>query len=249
MSSNLDREFLERIKKLEQKLGYVFKDKNLPLTALTHSSFAAEYHKEIKDYEVLEFLGDAVLSLIVSEILIKTFPEASEGELSQTRSAVISEAYLSRLARILGLNELVLLSRGEIAQKGMERESLLCDVFESVFGAVYVDCDYDIKIPREIFNRFFKDYLIESIKKGNIPRDYKSILQIMTQRLFGVVPKYSMVSAEGPEHEKIFTMECSVDNVVRTFGTGKSKKEAETEAAKKAYFYLKERYKDKKKRI
>jgi ribonuclease-3 len=246
MSIN-DREFLERIKKLEEKLGYIFKDKNLPLTALTHSSFAAEYHKEIKDYEVLEFLGDAVLSLIVSEILIKTFPEASEGELSQIRSAVISEAYLSRLARILGLNELVLLSRGEIAQKGMERESLLCDVFESVFGAIYVDCDYDIEVPREIFNRFFKEYLIESIKKGNIPRDYKSILQIMTQRLFGTVPKYSMISAEGPEHEKIFTMECSVDNVVRTFGTGKSKKEAETEAAKKAYFYLKERYKEKKK--
>ncbi|WP_457623274.1 ribonuclease III family protein, partial [Persephonella sp.] len=174
MSSNLDRKFAERVEKLENILDYTFKDKSLPITALTHSSFAAEYHKEIKDYEVLEFLGDAVLSLIVSEILIKTFPEAKEGELSQIRSAVISEAYLSRLARILGLNELVLLSKGEIAQKGMERDSLLCDVFESVFGAVYVDSGYDIKPPREIFNKYFKEYLIESIKKGNIPRDYKS---------------------------------------------------------------------------
>ncbi|WP_457640693.1 ribonuclease III [Persephonella sp.] len=248
MSNQIEKEFIERVEKLEEKIGYTFNDKTLPLTALTHSSFAAEYHKEIKDYEVLEFLGDAVLSLIVSEILIKTFPEASEGELSQIRSAVVSEAYLSKLAKVLGLNELVLLSKGEIAQKGMERESLLCDVFESVFGAVYVDCDYDIKTPREIFNKYFKEYLIESIKKGNIPRDYKSILQIQTQRLFGIVPKYSMISAEGPEHDKVFTMECTVDNVVRTFGKGKSKKEAETEAAKKAYFYLKERYKDKKKR-
>ncbi|WP_456400986.1 ribonuclease III [Persephonella sp.] len=248
MSSNLDRKFAERVEKLENILDYTFKDKSLPITALTHSSFAAEYHKEIKDYEVLEFLGDAVLSLIVSEILIKTFPEAKEGELSQIRSAVISEAYLSRLARILGLNELVLLSKGEIAQKGMERDSLLCDVFESVFGAVYVDSGYDIKPPREIFNKYFKEYLIESIKKGNIPRDYKSILQIKTQRLFGVVPKYNLIHSEGPEHEKTFTMECVVNNVVRTFGTGKSKKEAETEAAKKAFFYLKERYDSNKKK-
>ncbi|NPA57691.1 MAG: ribonuclease III [Aquificae bacterium] len=239
MNRRIDREFLDRIRALEERIGYTFKDKTLPLTALTHRSFAVEYHKKIPDYEVLEFLGDAVLSLIVSEILIKTFPKAREGELSQIRSAVISEAYLSKLARIINLGELVLLSKGEIAQKGMERESLLCDVFEAVFGAVYVDCGYMIDPPRQIFNRLFKDQLIKDIKSGNIPRDYKSLLQILTQKVFGKTPKYRVITTEGPEHDKTFTVECVIEGV-RTTGTGKSKKEAESIAAKEAYIKLSE---------
>ncbi len=237
MSIDIERDFLDRIKLLEERTGYVFHDKTLPLTALTHRSFAVEYHRLIADYEVLEFLGDAVLSLIVSEILIKTFPQAREGELSQIRSAVISEAYLSKLARQLNLGELVLLSRGEIAQKGMERESLLCDVFESVFGAIYVDCGYLIDPPRQIFNRLFRDRLIDDIKKGDIPRDYKSLLQILTQKIFGKPPKYRLITAVGPEHDKTFTVECIIDNI-KTIGTGKSKKEAESRAAKKAFLKL-----------
>ncbi|WP_457640167.1 ribonuclease III [Persephonella sp.] len=245
MNSEIKKEFLDRVKALEERLGYQFKDKSLPLTALTHRSFAVEYHKKITDYEVLEFLGDAVLSLIVSEILIKTFPEAREGELSQIRSAVISEAYLSKLARVLNLGELVLLSRGEIAQKGMERESLLCDVFESVFGAVYVDCGYEIETPRKIFNKFFKDRLIQDIKKGDIPRDYKSLLQILTQKIFGKTPKYRVITAEGPEHDKTFTVECSIEGL-KTTGIGKSKKEAETKAAQKAFMELSQKEKEEK---
>ncbi|WP_293445038.1 ribonuclease III [Persephonella sp.] len=244
MNIEIEKEFLERIKALENRLGYSFKDKTLPLSALTHRSFAVEYHRKLADYEVLEFLGDAVLSLIVSEILIKTFPEAREGDLSQIRSAVISEAYLSKLARTINLGELVLLSKGEIAQKGMERESLLCDVFESVFGAVYVDCGYLIDPPRQIFNRFFKDQLIHDIKKGDIPRDYKSLLQILTQKVFGKTPKYKVITAVGPEHAKTFTVECVIEGI-RTTGIGKSKKEAETKAAQKAYIKLSETEKEK----
>ncbi len=240
MKSDIPKEFLERIKKLEDKIGYIFKDKSLPLTALTHRSFVAEYPKKLKDYEVFEFLGDAVLSLIVSEILIKAYPNAKEGELSQIRSAVVSETYLSKLAREIGLNELVLLSKGEIQQKGMERESLLCDVFEAVFGAVYVDCGYYIDPPRQIFNRLFKERLLKDIEKGDIPRDYKSLLQIITQKVFGTVPKYRFISAKGPEHEKIFTMECIITEDLKTTGTGRSKKEAETKAAQKAYLKLKD---------
>ena len=239
MSNNIERDFLERISQLEEKLGYIFKDKTLPLTALTHRSFAVEYSRKIPDYEVLEFLGDAVLSLIVSEILIRTFPGAREGELSQIRSAVISEVYLSKLARLINLGDLVLLSKGEIAQKGMERDSLLCDVFESVFGAVYADCGYMIDPPRQIFNRHFKEQLIKDIKNGDIPRDYKSLLQILTQKIFGKTPKYKVITAEGPEHDKTFTVECRIENV-RTKGTGKSKKEAETQAAKEAFLKLSE---------
>ncbi len=241
MKTKLTKDFEERIKKLEGLIEYTFRDKSLPLSALTHRSFAAEYSKKLKDYEVLEFLGDAVISLIVSEILIKAFPEAKEGELSQIRSAVVSETYLSKLARIINLNELVLLSKGEIQQKGMERESLLCDVFEAVFGAVYVDCGYFIDPPRQIFNRLFKEKLLKDIEKGDIPRDYKSLLQIIAQKVFGITPKYKFISAEGPEHEKTFTMECVITEDIRTQGTGRSKKEAETKAAKKAYLIIKEK--------
>ncbi|RMA96176.1 ribonuclease III [Hydrogenothermus marinus] len=233
--------FLKRIEKLEEILGYTFKNKEYPLTALTHSSFVSEYKKDIKDYEVLEFLGDSVLSLIVSEILIKQYPKAREGELSKIRSSVISEAFLAKLAKMIKLNELVLLSRGEIAQKGMERESLLCDVFEAVFGAIYTDCGYYIDPPRQVFNRLFKDFLIKSIENNEIPRDYKSILQVYTQKHLKTIPKYILVEAKGPEHEKEFTVLCKVEDIVETIGKGKSKKEAENKAASKAYKKLKEK--------
>ena len=119
----------------------------------------------------------------------------------------------------------------------MERESLLCDVFESVFGAVYVDSDYLIDPPRQVFNKLFKEKLIEDIKKGDIPRDYKSLLQILTQKIFGKPPKYRLLTAVGPEHDKTFTVECII-NDIKTKGIGKSKKEAESKAAKEAFLKL-----------
>ncbi len=241
MSSILEnQEFIKRVKLLEERIGYTFNDKSLALSAITHKSFVSEYGEKLEDYEVLEFLGDAVLSLIVSEILIKKFPNAKEGELSQLRSAIISESYLAKLARKINLQELILLSRGEIAQKGMERESLLCDVFEAVFGAIYTDCGYYIEPPRQVFNKLFKDYLMKSIEENALPRDYKSLLQILTQRKFGTVPKYRFISATGPEHEKVFEMECIVDKDIKTRGKGRSKKEAEAQAAKEAYRILSE---------
>ena len=244
MNSDIPVDIKEKLNKFEDILGYKFNDISLLFTALTHSSYVSEKKSKLKDYEVLEFLGDAVISLIMSEILMKTFPKAREGELSQIRSAVVSESYLAKLGRILRINEFIFISSGEEQQGGRERDTLLCDVFEAIFGAIYIDNNYSIEKPREIFNKFFKDRVIEDIKKGNIPRDYKSILQILTQKLFGVVPQYKFVSAEGPEHKKIFTMECIVENEITTSGEGKSKKEAESKAAKEAYIFLKEKYKE-----
>ncbi|WP_051524445.1 ribonuclease III [Sulfurihydrogenibium subterraneum] len=232
-------EFLRRVEALEKLLDYNFKDKSLLLAAITHRSFVAEYPTKIKDYEVLEFLGDSVLSLIVSEILIKQFPEAREGDLSQLRSAIVSEAYLSKLAKLLNLGQFVLISKGEKSQKGSERESLLCDVFEAVFGAIYVDSDYQINTPRDVFNRLFKEKLLQDIKTENIPRDYKSLLQIETQKLYGKIPKYRLIHSEGPEHDKIFVVECEIEKI-KTTGKGRSKKEAETQAAKEAFKKIKE---------
>ncbi|WP_297887116.1 ribonuclease III [Sulfurihydrogenibium sp.] len=232
-------EFLERVEKLEKLLNYSFNDKSLLLAAITHRSFVAEYPKKLKDYEVLEFLGDSVLSLIVSEILIKQFPDAREGDLSQLRSSIVSEAYLSKLAKTLNLSNFVLISRGEKLQKGEERESLLCDVFEAIFGAIYIDAGYKIDVPRDIFNSLFKDKVLEDIKTENIPRDYKSLLQIETQKIYGKIPKYKLVHSEGPEHDKVFVVECQIDDI-KTTGKGKSKKEAETQAAKEAFKKIKE---------
>jgi len=231
-------EFIDKVKQLEQIIGYTFKDKSLLLAAMTHRSFVAEYHKKIPDYEVLEFLGDAVISLIISEILIKQFPHAREGELSQYRSAIVSETYLSKLARNVHFQDFVLISKGEKLQKGAERESLLCDVFEAVFGAIYTDCQYNLDIPREILNKNFKDIVINDIQQENLPRDYKSLLQIETQRLYGKIPTYKLISSEGPEHDKTFTVECHVEEI-KTTGKGKSKKEAEAKAAKEAFKKLK----------
>ncbi|MDM7273986.1 ribonuclease III [Sulfurihydrogenibium azorense] len=232
-------EFLRRVENLEKLLDYNFKDKSLLLAAITHRSFVAEYPVKLKDYEVLEFLGDSVLSLIVSEILIKQFPDAREGDLSQLRSAIVSEAYLSKLAKLLNLGQFVLISKGEKSQKGSERDSLLCDVFEAVFGAIYIDTDYNIDTPRNVFNKLFKEKLLQDIKTENIPRDYKSLLQIETQKLYGKIPKYRLIHSEGPEHDKIFVVECEIEKI-KTTGKGKSKKEAETQAAKEAFRKIKE---------
>lgn len=232
-------EFLRRVENLEKLLDYNFKDKSLLLAAITHRSFVAEYPVKLKDYEVLEFLGDSVLSLIVSEILIKQFPDAREGDLSQLRSAIVSEAYLSKLAKLLNLGQFVLISKGEKSQKGSERDSLLCDVFEAVFGAIYIDTDYNIDTPRNVFNKLFKEKLLQDIKTENIPRDYKSLLQIETQKLYGKIPKYRLIHSEGPEHDKIFVVECEIEKI-KTTGKGKSKKKAETQAAKEAFRKIKE---------
>jgi ribonuclease-3 len=233
------QEFNDRVESLENILDYQFKDKSLLLAAITHRSFVAEYPKKLRDYEVLEFLGDSVVSLIVSEILIKQFPDAREGDLSQLRSAIVSEAYLSKLAKSLKVSDFVLISRGEKSQKGEERDSLLCDVFEAIFGALYVDADYKIDVPREIFNKLFKDRVLEDIKTENIPRDYKSLLQMETQRLYGKIPTYKLIHSEGPEHDKVFVVECEIEQI-KTTGKGKSKKEAETAAAKEAFKKIKE---------
>ena len=244
MSSEIPLEIKKKLHQFEEILEYKFKDISLLFTALTHSSFLSDKKSKYKDYEVFEFLGDAVISLIMSEILIKTFPKAREGELSQIRSAVVSESYLAKLGRLIKINEFIFLSAGEEQQGGRERDTLLCDVFEAIFGAIYIDNNYSIEKPREVFNKHFKDKVIYDIKTNNIPRDYKSILQVLTQKLFGIVPEYQFVAAEGPEHKKIFTMKCVIKDEIATFGEGKSKKEAETRAAKEAFLKLSEKYKD-----
>ena len=218
----------EKLAELERKLGYSFKDKGLLKRALIHRSFAFE--KETgENYEVLEFLGDAVIGLIVSEELIKRFPEKSEGELSQIRSFLVSEPSLSELAKTIDLGKFLYLGRGEKRSGGSKKSSLLCDVFEAVFGALYLDAGFEK--AKEIFREKFLGKLWEILENAVTYKDFKSYLQEITQKEFKELPSYTLVEAEGPEHEKTFKVECRVRDF-RTVGTGRSKKAAEQEAAK-----------------
>ena len=218
----------EKIVELERRLGYSFKDKGLLKRALIHRSFAFE--KETgENYEVLEFLGDAVIGLIVSEELVKRFPDKTEGELSQIRAFLVSEPSLSELAKTVDLGKFIYLGRGEKRSGGSRKSSLLCDVFEAVFGALYLDAGFEK--AKEVFKKKFLNKLWEILENAVTYKDFKSYLQEVTQREFRELPTYTLISSEGPEHEKTFTVECRVKDL-RTVGTGRSKKAAEQEAAK-----------------
>ena len=217
-----------RLAELEEKIGYRFKDRELLKRALIHRSFAFE--KDTKEnYEVLEFLGDAVIGLIVSEELIKKFPDKSEGELSQIRAYLVSESSLSELAKTVNLGDYLLLGKGERLSGGRKKSSLLCDVFESLFGAIYLDGGF-YEARRVFLERFLKK-MWEILENAVTYKDFKSYLQEVTQRKFKVIPSYTLIKSEGPEHDKTFTVECRVKEL-RTVASGKSKKSAEQQAAK-----------------
>ena len=213
---------------LEERIGYFFNDRELLRKALTHKSFSFEKDKE-ENYEVLEFLGDAVIGLIVSEELIKRYPTKTEGELSQIRAYLVSEPVLSELAKTVDLGSYVFLGKGEYLSGGGKKSSILCDVFESLFGAIYLDGGFEK--AGEIFKRNFLEKLWEILDKAVTYKDFKSFLQEITQREFKVIPSYTVIKEEGPEHEKIFTVECRVKEL-KTVSTGKSKKSAEQQAAR-----------------
>ncbi len=216
------------IVELERKLGYSFKDKGLLKRALIHRSFAFE--KETgENYEVLEFLGDAVIGLIVSEELINKYPDKSEGELSQIRAYLVSETVLSELARDIDLGKYLLLGRGERKTGGREKSSILCDVFESVFGAIYLDSNFET--AKEVFKKNFLKRMWDILDRAVTYKDFKSFLQEVTQKEYKVIPDYILIKSEGPEHDKTFFVECRVKEI-KTVGVGKSKKGAEQEAAK-----------------
>ncbi|SNR62101.1 ribonuclease III [Desulfurobacterium atlanticum] len=219
-----------KLDELEEKLGYSFKNRELLYRALTHTSYAFEKKDVTENYEVLEFLGDSVIGLIVSEKLVERFPEKSEGELSQIRAFLVSEPSLAKLARSVDLGKFIFLGKGEIKSGGKEKDSILCDVFESIFGAIYLDSNFET--AKKIFENKFIDEMWQILEKTRTYKDYKSYLQEITQRDFKTIPQYRVIKEEGPEHSKEFTVECWVNDYV-SVASGKSKKEAEQLAAEK----------------
>lgn len=216
---------------LEAKLNITFKDKDLLQQAFTHRSFINE-NKSAKDHnERLEFLGDAVLELAATAYLFKKYPNRNEGELTSFRAALVNTNTLSEVASSIGFNDFLLLSKGESKDTGRARQYILADTFEAVIGAVYLDQGYDAA------SRFIETYLL-SLTDGIVENgsfiDAKSSFQEKSQETLSITPVYETTHEEGPDHNKYFTVAVKIGDEVVATGKGKSKQEAEQEAARKA---------------
>lgn len=228
----LSRDERKRLKVLEKKLGYSFKDVSRLKHALTHKSYANEMRlSSLDNNERLEFLGDAVMELAVSQLLMERFPEMPEGDLSKLRAAVVNEVQLTELAKAISLGDFLYLGRGEDFTGGREKPSLLSDCYEALLGAVYLDRG----LPKvfALVSRHFKEAL-ETVGKEGFAKDYKTRLQEKVQGKFKQVPRYELVSATGPDHKKTFEVNLFIESELYGVGKGPTKKRAEQEAAKEA---------------
>ena len=223
---------------IEQKLGYQFNSRDLLEEALRHSSYVNEQpDSELRDNERFEFLGDAVLNLIVGHILMERYPDLKEGDLSRTRANLVNENHLAIMARSIDLGAGLLLGKGEIQTNGMEKNSILAGAFEALMAAVYLDGGF--KAAFKIIENNFVPFL-DKIYPTIDNYDYKSRLQEWVQEKHGSIPGYQVVREEGPDHAKTFWVSVKVFDI-ETEGTGKSKKTAEQDAARKALEKLKEK--------
>ena len=230
---------------VQQSIGYTFREPRLLEQALTHKSYVNELKsKESQDNERLEFLGDAVLSLVVSDVLAGTLPQSTEGELSKRKARLVSEVVLARLARRLDLGRVLRLGRGEELTQGREKQSLLADALEAVIAAIYLDGGLE---PARAFTlRAFGPDLMNSPDPENLAfgEDYKTRLQEWCQRHFDVLPLYVVVGESGPDHQKTFDIQLSIRGEIVGTGMGRTKKEAEQQAARQAFERIATRHTD-----
>jgi ribonuclease-3 len=227
---------VENTTEIEGRLGYIFEDKELLTEALTHRSFYYENPDTSTVHnERLEFLGDSVLGFVIVEYLFLSDKNLTESVMAKIKSYLVKEAVLSEIADSLSLGKYLRLGKGEEASGGRTKKSLLSDTIEAVLGAIYLDGGYQ-KV-QEVVLRLFREK-IDSIMRTAVFADYKTELQEKTQLLFGILPEYRLIRQEGEEHKKIFTIEVYVDGKKFGRGTGKSKKEAQTFAAKEAILKL-----------
>jgi ribonuclease III len=227
------KEMMDKLKHIENNLNYKFKNIELLKIAMTHSSYGNENNlAPIHNNERLEFLGDSILSLIVSEYLYKKYPNYPEGELTKIRAKVVCESSLSYGALNIGIGKSLLLGKGEELTGGRKRESILADATEALIGAIYLDSN--LSTTRSILlNKFEKD-IVKAVAKGNLFIDYKTELQERLQKNPNIKIEYIVSKEEGPGHNKIFYMNLCVEDKTIATGMGKNKKEAEQMAAKKA---------------
>lgn len=221
---------MDNWERFEKKINYKFRDKLLLKTALTHSSYVKEHGRGVRSNERLEFLGDAFFDAIIGEKLFRIFPDKEEGFLSRTRATLVCEKSLSDKAKMLNMGEYILLGKGEEHSGGRHRESILADAMEAVIGAVYLDGGFEA--AKDMVIGLFKD-VIEDTRHGKyVITDYKTVLQEELQSRKITDIRYVLLEENGPDHDKTFEVELSVNGIRGTRGKGKSKKQAEQNAAK-----------------
>jgi len=225
--------FESSIKELSEKLGYSFKNADILRQALTHKSFHFENIEGSAGHnERLEFLGDAVLDLVVTAELMRLLPEKSEGDLSKIRASLVNETVLAELAAELNVTDFLLLGKGERQSGGATKPRLLASCLEAVYGAIFEDAGYDQ--ASAIVVKMFSERLKEMDFSIHYKEDFKTRLQEKLQGLTKQTPFYALVSSEGPDHEKTFHVSVSVNAKIMANGSGKSKKQAEQDAARRA---------------
>ena len=211
-------------KELQESLGYQFRDEKLIIEALTHRSYSKNFNNER-----LEYLGDAVLDLIVGEYLFKLFPEAEEGMLSKLRAALVNEESFDKLARRINLGNFLFLSSAEENNGGREKPSILSSAFEALMGAIYLESGFE-KAKEIALNLLKEEY--PEIKPKELLKDYKTTLQEITQAHFGEVPEYKLINTTGPDHRKEFEVGVFINGKEYARAKGRSKKAAQQEGAR-----------------
>jgi len=225
--------------KLQNRLGYNFSDRRVLLQSLTHKSYGHEFLQDqpipLRDNERLEFLGDAILDVVVSDILLETYPNANEGQLSKMRAAVVNEKTLAQIAKFVQIEECIRLGKGESLTRGQEKPSILSSTFEALIAAIYLDGGFHAVYP--VVRHLFAPIFAED-KDMILFHDHKTQLQELMQARMRVTPTYHLVQTQGPDHAKLFEVEVrgGAGEAARVLAraTGSSKKEAEQNAARLA---------------
>ncbi len=229
---------MNTLKEFQELIGYKFNNEEYLRVALTHSSYAHENRqKNIKFNERLEFLGDSVLSIIVSKYIFENYPDLPEGKLTKMRSAVVCEKALYECSLNIDLGKYLILGRGEERTGGRTRPSILSDAYEALIAAIYLDSNLDV--TREwVLGQIYE--AIENAAKGRLSKDYKTEFQEVAQQDGDVNICYKVISESGPDHDKSFTVAVYLDGKLMGEGEGTSKKRAEQKAAENALFAIKE---------
>lgn len=230
----LTSERKKELKSFLKSINVSFKNLKLLNLSLSHKSYINEINSN-ENNEKLEFLGDSVLGLVITDYLYKSYPSLAEGELARIKSFIVSEDLLSKLAKDINLNKYILIGKGEELSGGRYKKAILSDTYEAFLGAYYIDSNLG-RVKKFILKYFIKE--IDLVIAGKHEKDYKTLLQELCQKKYKVCPIYKLYNEEGPEHDKTFFVDVFVNNNIVGKGFGKSKKEAEKEAAKNAFLKL-----------
>jgi ribonuclease-3 len=226
---------------LQERIRYHFGDPRLLILSLTHVSYGHEHNQEkglaLRDNERFEFLGDAVLDLVISDLLLESFPDAAEGQLSKMRAAVVNEKTLFEIAKSLNLSPLMRLGKGEMRTGGNEKPSIMSSAFEALVAGIYIDGGFNAVYP--VIRYLFAPLFLQE-NSGISFQDHKTKLQEIMQSKFKLTPTYHMTHSTGPDHAKIFTVEVKAGTHFLAQADGSSKKDAEQNAAKEALASLPE---------